>query len=360
MQKSIHIDYQDNLSVEKKLLLQAALGDEALCLTAWHDWKIRVDIDNIDSDSYLLLPLLYRNLLIHQINDIEITQLKGIYRKNWYKNQFFLDQLTQIWSTFSEAGIACIVLGDLAINLSVYSNLGDRVINNLELMIPVEDFDNTIRVLNELGWHSRVEIIKKSFFEFYSSIYLWNEVGDCLHLHWRLWEGILYNNLISKTTVLNNNDLNFTILDFPYQIIHICSKIKRLDFNFTLYWLADIIMIIKQFQQNQNANFELIISNLQKYHVAIPFNNFIHIQRVLGILNESFSKQIDSISITEKEQREFNWIIQKRKRFLGHFIQYYLGYLQWKMINFRSDHWLEVLIYIKKYLLFKIVYQPPR
>jgi hypothetical protein len=41
MQKSIHIDYQDNLSVEKKLLLQAALGDEALCLTAWHDWKIR-------------------------------------------------------------------------------------------------------------------------------------------------------------------------------------------------------------------------------------------------------------------------------------------------------------------------------
>jgi hypothetical protein len=360
MQKSIRIDYQDNLSVEKKLLLQAALGDEALCLTAWHDWKICVDIDNIDSDSYLLLPLLYRNLLIHQINDIEITQLKGIYRKNWYKNQFFLDQLTQIWSAFSEAGIACIVLGDLAINLSVYSNLGDRVINNLELMIPVEDFDNTIRVLNELGWHSRVEIIKKSFFEFYSSIYLWNEVGDCLHLHWRLWEGILYNNLISKTTVLNNNDLNFTILDFPYQIIHICSKIKRLDFNFTLYWLADIIMIIKQFQQNQNANFELIISNLQKYHVAIPFNNFIHIQRVLGILNESFSKQIDSISITEKEQKEFNWIIQKRKRFLGHFIQYYLGYLQWKMINFRSDHWLEVLIYIKKYLLFKIVYQPPR
>jgi hypothetical protein len=30
------------------------------------------------------------------------------------------------------------------------------------------------------------------------------------------------------------------------------------------------------------------------------------------------------------------------------------------MINFRSDYWLEVLIYIKKYLLFKIVYQPPR
>jgi hypothetical protein len=331
-QKNIDFNFSESLSIEKKLLLQAALGDEALCLKSWNEWKDRIDIENIDSDSYHLLPLLYRNLLNNHINDHKITQLKGVYRRNWTKNQLFLSELTRICISFSEANISYLILGDIAINLSVYANLGDRVINNLELMIDLKNVDNSLNVLKELGWYSKIEI-KESFVQFYSSICLWNDAGDQLQLHWRLWRSIIYNDIKAEKIVIELNNLAIDVLDLPYQIIYTCSKIKLSGFDFKLYWLADIILMLKQLQQKQNSNIELMLINIQNYHLAILFKAVFQIQNNLAILEKSFSQKISNISITAKEQREFYWTGWQKQFLPLRIISYFLRYLKSKIIN---------------------------
>jgi hypothetical protein len=329
-EKNIYFDFSESLSIEKKLLLQTALGDQALCLKSWNEWKDRIDIENIDSDSYHLLPLLYRNLLNSGINDHKITQLKGIYRRNWTKNQLFLSKLTKICIVFSEANIAYLILGDIAMNLSIYANLGDRMINNLELMINIEDFDNTLSVLKKLGWRSKTEI-KRSFLELYSSMCVWNDAGDQLQLHWRLWESITYNDIQTKKIVIEFNNLAIDILNLPDQIIYTCSKIKLSGFKLKLYWLADIILILKQLQQKQNSNIELMLINIQDYHFAILFNAIVEVQNDLGILEKAFSQKISNICITAKEQREFYWTGWQKQFLPLRIISYFLRYLKSKI-----------------------------
>jgi hypothetical protein len=333
-QKHIYFDFSQSLSIEKKLLLQAALGDHALCLKSWNEWKDRIDIENIESDAYPLLPLLYRNLLNSGINDHKITQLKGIYRRNWTKNQLFLSELTKICIGFSEANISYLILGDIAMNLSIYANLGDRMINNLELMIDLKNFDNSLRVLKELGWCFKVEI-KESFIESYSSVYCWNNVGDRLQLYWRLWGSVLYHDISTKKIVLEFNNLAINVLDLPDQIIYNCSKIKLSGFKLKLYWLADIILILKQLQQKQNTNIELMLINIQEYHFAILFNAIAEVQNDLGILEKVFSQKISNISITAKEQREFYWTSWKKQFLPLPIIFSFLRYLKTKIINYR-------------------------
>ncbi len=335
-EKNIYFDFSQSLSIEKKLLLQAALGDQALCLKSWNEWKDRIDIENIELDAYPLLPLLYRNLLNSGINDHKITQLKGIYRRNWTKNQLFLSELTKICIGFSEANISYLILGDIAMNLSIYANLGDRMINNLELMIDLKNFDNSLRVLKELGWCFKVEI-KESFIELYSSVYCWNNVGDRLQLHWRLWGSILYRDINTEKIVLELNNLAINVLDLPDQIIYNCSKIKLSGFKLKLYWLADIILILKQLQQKQNTNIELMVINIQEYHFAILFNAIVEVQNDLGILEKAFSQKISNISVTAGEQREFYWTVGKKQFLPLRIIFSFLRYLKSKIANYEGN-----------------------
>ena len=64
---------------EQESLLKAALlqGEEAI--KAWHKWKSRVDVDQLDPGSLRLLPLLYRNLRTHGVEDPLMNRFKGIY-----------------------------------------------------------------------------------------------------------------------------------------------------------------------------------------------------------------------------------------------------------------------------------------
>ena len=72
---------------EQELLLQAALMQGKETIDAWEAWKSTVEIAQIDQGSYRLLPLLYKNLRDHGVEDPWADTLKGVYRSTWYKNQ---------------------------------------------------------------------------------------------------------------------------------------------------------------------------------------------------------------------------------------------------------------------------------
>ena len=54
---------------EEELLLQAALGSGDDVARHWFEWRRRVNLDDVGTTSFRLLPLTYVNLLEYGIED---------------------------------------------------------------------------------------------------------------------------------------------------------------------------------------------------------------------------------------------------------------------------------------------------
>jgi len=104
----------------QELLLRAALlrGKEAIA--AWREWKSSVDVDRLDQGSRRLLPLLYRNLRAHGVEDPLMNSFKGIYRLTWYKNQMAFHKMTSLLRSFHHAGIETMLLKGAALVMLHY------------------------------------------------------------------------------------------------------------------------------------------------------------------------------------------------------------------------------------------------
>ncbi|HEX8291585.1 MAG TPA: nucleotidyltransferase family protein, partial [Pyrinomonadaceae bacterium] len=104
----------------QELLLRAALlrGDDAL--RAWRQWKRGNDVNEIDTGSYRLLPLLYANLREAACEDELTGLLKGVYRNAWYKNQLLFHHAAAVLSFLRRAGVETIVLKGIALTRLYY------------------------------------------------------------------------------------------------------------------------------------------------------------------------------------------------------------------------------------------------
>ena len=117
---------------EQELLLMAALLRGSAAIDAWLEWKSSVNVDRLDQHSYRLLPLLYRNLSIHGVEDPLLNKFRGIHRLTWYKNRVMFHNMATLIRHFNDAGIDTILLKGAALVLRYYEDHGLR---------PMIDFD---------------------------------------------------------------------------------------------------------------------------------------------------------------------------------------------------------------------------
>ena len=66
-----------------ELLLRAALLPDEDGWAAWRSLRDRLDPDNVDSETYRLLPLLAFNLGRMGVSDSLLQRLRGIRRRTW-------------------------------------------------------------------------------------------------------------------------------------------------------------------------------------------------------------------------------------------------------------------------------------
>ncbi|MBD3562866.1 nucleotidyltransferase family protein, partial [Planktothrix sp. FACHB-1355] len=137
---------------EQELLLLAALQQGKDATDAWQQWKTTVDIEDIDPESYRLLPLLYRNLSVHGVEDSEMVRLKGVYRRRWYENQLLVSKITELLRYFQDAAIETLILKDVALLLHYYQDDGLHPIDIFDIFVRWADGDAAIALLNKLGW----------------------------------------------------------------------------------------------------------------------------------------------------------------------------------------------------------------
>ena len=278
-------------TLQQELLLGGALLKGREALDAWKEWRSRVDIDDIDRldpGSYRLLPLLYRNLNNHGVEDPLMMRLKGVYRLTWYKNQMLFHTMANILRSFHDAGIETMVLKGAALTLLCYKDYGLRPMNDFDVLIRPEKVLAAIRLLEKLGWTPMDFVPTEEYISVSYSHGFKNSAGQEFDLHWHLLSqsrGINADDDFWNGTVKADiNDVVSYALNPADQLLHVCIHGARWNVIPPFRWVADAMTILNTPQADIDWN--RLIMQTEKRRLVLPLSD------ALNYLKEVFDALI--------------------------------------------------------------------
>jgi hypothetical protein len=170
------------------LLARAALldGDEAL--TAWRSWKRVRSLEAIEPELRVLLPMLYRNLVVLDPEEPALPVLKGVYRHAWLRNQHQFKRAGHALRLLSEGGFETLVLKGAALMVQCYRDSGLRPMVDVDVLVRTERAMEAAELLRRSGWRrvpgpsllAQMPIVPGTIFD--------DDDGGSIDLHWHsLW-----------------------------------------------------------------------------------------------------------------------------------------------------------------------------
>ena len=136
----------------QQLILQAALLQGKAATDAYEAWKKDYNPETwLDRGSFRTIPLLYKNLVRHQIKDQYTNSFRGVYRKSWYKNQKLFYESGQILEFLHQSGIKTMLMKGTALTILAYKDPGTRPMADLDILIPLTQAESTITLLKKSG-----------------------------------------------------------------------------------------------------------------------------------------------------------------------------------------------------------------
>jgi hypothetical protein len=278
---------------QQELLLRASLlkGDEAI--DAWHEWKSKVDFDTLDQASRQLLPLLNRNLHIHNVKDPLMHMFKGIYRLNWYRNQTLLHNMATVLNVFHNANIKTMILKGAALTLIHYKDYGLRYMEDFDVLVETEQASVAVELLKMLGWRPRLRPLKALNKEYFSVVHSYNfedRAHRKLDLHWHVFLESCYAN--------SDNDFwNFAVSTEFYnvstcalnptdQLLHVCIHGLNWSTVPLLRWIADAVVVTNT--SKSEIDWNRLVEKSQKHCLTLKISN------ALNYLHELLNVSIPS------------------------------------------------------------------
>ncbi|MEM1167889.1 MAG: nucleotidyltransferase family protein [Cyanobacteria bacterium P01_H01_bin.35] len=319
-----------SLSPQQILLLQACLLQGEDVIKAWQQWIVKVDIENLDSDSNRLLPLLYRNLYTHQINHPEMTRLKGIYRSKWYKNQLLIQKITNILNSLQAANIETLLLNDVAINSQYYPHIALRSIDNFDLLIRTKNAEKAINLLNQLGWEYSENLPIRTVVG--NAAIFKDESGCRLSIHYPVaLDAIQQNveqNFWQEACINKVGEMSTYLLNPTNQLLQVCLQSLSIGQVPTAVWVADAIMILNS--SVDKIDWNQLINQAKKRLIVLPLKNTLPLlPEILNTsLPEATLQEIEQLPISKFELREYQIINDKPYPLVGTLLSRYYQYLR--------------------------------
>ncbi|VXD19190.1 hypothetical protein PL8927_620042 [Planktothrix serta PCC 8927] len=337
-----------NLNQEQQLLLQAALLQGEAAINSWQKWRTLVNIDDVDQDSYRLLPLLYRNLSAHNVTDSYIGRLKGVYRRAWVENQVWFQKIRSILGSFQEADIKIMLLKDPALNLHYYQDYGLRYIDHLDFLINSKDVLTAIKLLQELGWIAK-EKISNPTVPFSHYIGFENESKQYLSLRWHLFADGFNENAETEfwqNAILTQvNDFPVYILSATDQLFYTCVFGGLTNLISPISRLTDAAIIIQSYPSEIDQDQLLILA--QKYRFILQLKSRImQLQEILNLpISSSILPELKKLSISQFEHQEYQMITGKTNTALNRLKMRYFQYS--RIVNTDNFNLLNFFSYLQ-------------
>lgn len=318
-----------NFNQEQQLILQAALLQGEAAINSWQRWRTLINIDDVDQDSYRLLPLLYRNLSAHNVTDPYIGRLKGVYRRIWVENQVWFQQIRSILGSFQEADIKIMLLKDPALNLHYYQDYGLRYIDNLDFLINPTDVLKAIKLLQELGWTAKGKILNPTI-PFSHYIGFENESKQYLSLRWHLFADGFNENAETEfwqNAILTQvNDFPVYLLSATDQLFYTCVFGGLTNSISPISRLVDAAIILQSYPLEIDANRLLTLA--EKYRFIILLKSRItQLQEILNLpISSLILPELQKLSISKFEHQEYQMITSKENTTLNRLKKRYFQY----------------------------------
>lgn len=165
------------------LLMRACLEPEGRWQDSWIEWKSSQRIDSVDAATSRLLPLIYKRLQKGGYKEADIDRLKGAHRYTWVNNAMRINHAERVSALLQNNGLTPVFMKGLPAIMTIYSDPGERFVNDIDIWIKPEDAESALRVLLAHGYtsqcnHSKVRVA------FDYSIPLSSPDGVPLDLHW--------------------------------------------------------------------------------------------------------------------------------------------------------------------------------
>lgn len=336
-------------NLQQKLLLKAALLKGKIAIDSWQQWKASVDIENLDQESYQLLPLLYSNLSAHNVTDEHFGRLKGVYRRSWCENQVMLQNLTTILSYFQQAGIDTLLLKAAALNLSSPGDNGLRMINFLDLLVHPEDALKAMNLLQKIGWQPQGKIPER-LVPFAHVLGFKNSSNQYLNLRWHLF-GEGFNETAEKdfwnsAKLTQLGDASAYILSPTDGLFYICVAGGFWNQTLPANRIADAAILLNS--SSSEIDWNRLITLAQTYHFVLPLKTTLsELQNFLNSpIPSSSLETIQNLPISQFESREYQIVAGKKTSVLERFLLRYFQY--YRTVN--QDHFGIKLLEFPRYL----------
>lgn len=304
---------------EQELLLRAALLQGEPALHAWQHWRMQVNLEQErDAGTYRLLPLVYHNLRALGLDDPLMSKLRGIYRREWYKNQMLFHTIAEVLRLFHAAGIETMILKGAALTLLYYKDYGLRPLGDFDVLVPTVKRRAAIEVLTQAGWKPISHPVEKLTGAVLDVRHAWGFANERQHqfdLHWHVLMQCCYPNanddFWADAVPVQVADVPTRALNPTDQLLHACVHGAAWNYVPPLRWIADAMVILNA--SHSEVEWARLIAQAEKRRLILP------LRRALTYLRDSFGVAIPAhvlmemgkVRVSDVERKLYNAVTAK-------------------------------------------------
>lgn len=239
-------------SREDELMLLAATATAHDAARAWAEFRVSTelgrDLDAVDGEQARLLPLLWRNLTAAGGDDPDLTRMKGAWRRAWSHNQLLFNDLGGALKVLGDRGIPSVLLKGAALVALGWYDAGARPMEDADVLVPADRFDEAARALGESGWE-RPPVPQM----LEPAAHLINDAGRTLDLHSVIADGFAlrvrpHMSMVGPWARAVPIDVSghLTLTLCPSDLLlHVCIHGLQADGHGRLRWIADAITVTR-------------------------------------------------------------------------------------------------------------------
>lgn len=319
---------------EQELLLKASLLAGREAVDAWEEWASRADVDDLDQGSLRLLPLLYKNLGAHGLEDTSMEKFKGVYRLTWYKNQMLFHVMASLLEGFHSSGIQTMVFKGVALVLLYYKDHGLRPMDDLDVMVRREQALDAIELMTAQGWRPDLlgrEKFSETVLSTSHALAFVSPDGCQLDLHWHLLPECCYekadDDFWDASQVMGLDTVTTRALDPTDELLHLCARGTWWNPVPPIRWVADSIKVIGE--KGSGIDWGRLVFQARKRRLIVPMRN------ALGYLRDLFGapvspealQSLGSMTVSRIEQMEYR-VRGRPQRLTGSLLTNWFLYLR--------------------------------
>ena len=235
----------DRIDPRERLLLEAAVCDDARARAAWNRWSERVRGEQLTYADLRLLAGAHTRLRLLGIEDPVLDLARGAHRRAWYDNQLRLRRAAAAVGDLTAAGIQPLVLKGAALALLHYRDLGARPMRDVDLLVGPTHLRRAIEVLESSGWQVD-QPQRAAQGPLHYGTHVEDGAGHELDVHaYGSMESADDGDFWESSVPLSLLGTPARALGSAEQLLHVCVHGVRWDAGHSAGWAADAMAILR-------------------------------------------------------------------------------------------------------------------